>query len=61
MTVGELIEELKKYPEDMPVAVCGDIMYPPDHKENILKVEKWTWVHTNYPYDLPDFDYINIE
>lgn len=25
MTVGELIEELKKYPEDMPIACYGDI------------------------------------
>lgn len=61
MTVRELIDELEKWPEDMPVAVDGNIMYPSDHKENILKVEKRTWVHTNYPYDLPDFDYINIE
>ena len=61
MTVGELINELKKWPEDMPVAVYGDIYYPPEHPSNKLTVEKRTWVHTNHPYNLPDFDYINIE
>lgn len=61
MTVGELIEELRKWPEDMPVGVWGDLQYPPEHPSNRLKVEKRTWVHTNYPYNLPDFDYVNIE
>ena len=61
MTVGELIEELKKWPVDMPVAAWGDIMCPPESEYNKLKVEKRTWTHTNYPYNKPDFDYINIE
>ena len=30
MTVGELIEELKQFPLDMPVACDGNIYYPPD-------------------------------
>lgn len=61
MTVGELIEELKKYPEDMPVAVDGNIMYPPEADYNRLDITKRTWVVSNYPYADPDFDYINIE
>ena len=61
MTVGELIEELRKWPEDMPVGVWGDLVYPPEHPSNLLKVEKRTWIHSNYPYDKPDFDYVNIE
>lgn len=59
MTVGELIEELKKYPEDMPVACCGDIYYPPE--KCTIEVSQRTWEHTNYPYNKPDFDYINLE
>lgn len=61
MTVGELIEELKKWPLDMPVAVDGNISYPPESKYNDLEISKRTWVVSNYPYKDPDFDYINIE
>jgi hypothetical protein len=61
MTVGELIEELKKWPEDMPVAVFDTIIYPPEHNYNKLTLVKKTWVDSNYPFDQPDFDYINIE
>ena len=35
MTVGELIEELKKYPQNMPVAVDGNIWWPLDYDEDI--------------------------
>lgn len=61
MTVGELIEELKKWPEDMPVGMCGDMYYPPDHEGNKINVSKRTWCDSNYPWDKPDFDYINLE
>lgn len=61
MTVGELIEELKKYPEDMPVAVYGNIYYPPESEYNKLEISKRTWVDSNYPWDRPDFEYINLE
>lgn len=61
MTVKELIEELQKYPQDMPVATDGNIYYPPDSPYNKLEVSKRTWVESNYPYIDPDFDYINIE
>lgn len=57
MTVGELIEELKKFPQDMPVATDGMFMYP--NGEDI-EVSIHTWVHSNYPYDLPDTEYVNL-
>ena len=61
MTVEQLINELKKWPLDMPVAVDDNIYYPPDSPHNKLEVSKRTWVVSNYPYTDPDFDYINIE
>lgn len=61
MTVGELIKELQKWPEDMPVAVECDIYYPPEADYNKIEVTKRLWEDTNYPYNRPDFEYINIE
>lgn len=61
MTVGELIKELEKYPEDMPVTVDMNIMYPPEAGYNKLEVSQRTWVDSNYPWNRPDFEYINIE
>ena len=60
MTVKELIDELSKYPQDMPVAVDGDIYYPPEEYRKI-EVSQRTWVDSNYPWDRPDFEYINLE
>lgn len=59
MTIAELIKELKKYPQDMPVACYGDIYYPPE--ECKIEISQRTWVHSNHPYNLPDFEYINLE
>lgn len=61
MTVRELIEELKKYPQDMPVTVDMSIMWPPEAVNNKLEVSQRTWVDSNYPWNRPDFEYINIE
>ena len=61
MVVRELIEELEKYPQDMPVAVGTNIMYPPEADYNRLEVSQKTWVDSNYPWNKPDFEYINIE
>lgn len=61
MTVGELIEELKKCPQDMPVAVYRNIMWPPEADYNKLEVSQRTWVDSNYPWNRPDFEYVNIE
>lgn len=61
MIVRELIEELEKYPQDMPVAVGMNIMYPPEADYNRLEVSQKTWADSNYPWNKPDFEYINIE
>jgi hypothetical protein len=61
MTVQQLIDELQKYPKDMPVAIMCNIN-PSDIKDpNFIKVSKHTWVDSNYHYNKPDFDYINLE
>lgn len=46
MKVGELIEELNKYDDNMEVYDEGLI--------KIIGVEERTWVDSNYPYDKPD-------
>ena len=46
MTVKELIDKLKQFPEDMEVM---DAMY-----YDIENVYESTWTHTNHPYDKPD-------
>lgn len=46
MTVKELIDKLRQFPEDMEVM---DTMY-----YDIESVYEGTWTHTNYPYDKPD-------
>jgi hypothetical protein len=61
MTVKQLIEELQKFPEDMPVAILNMIDWKSKDGPDDLKVKQTTWEHTNYPYDKPDFHYINIE
>ena len=61
MTVGELIEKLKQFPQDMPVACDGNIYYPPDCGLCDIEITRRTWTHSNYPYDKPDFEYINLE
>ena len=60
MIVQQLIKELQKWPEDMPIAIMCDIN-PSDIKDpNSIEVSKYTWVDSNYPYNRPDFDYINL-
>ena len=54
MTVKELIEKLKEFPEDMPVGVIGDPV-----SEIIVSIQ--TWTHNNFPYDKPDIKFVNIE
>lgn len=61
MTVQQLIDELQKYPKDMPIAVYDNIDWIDKDKLDIIQVQKRIWVHNNYPYDKPDFLYINLE
>ena len=51
LTVGELIEKLREFPQDLPV--CSECF-------GIDVVEKRTCVDSNYPYNRPDEDYIYI-
>ena len=61
MTVKELMEELQKWPSDMPVATLQDIDWATRDDSHWIKVSKKTWTHGNWPYDKPDFDYIDLE
>ena len=53
-TVKDLIERLKKFPQDMPIATYGEPF------EEIV-ITKKVWTHNNYPYDGPDVEYIDLE
>lgn len=61
MTVQQLIEELQKWPQDMPIAVYDNINWIDKNKPDIIQVQNRVWVDSNYPYDKPDFLYINLE
>ena len=58
MTVGELIEELQKYDEKLPVAIDGNVYF---HPQMQITVSVKTFVDSNYPWNRPDFDYLNLE
>ena len=53
MTVGELIQILLGFPQDMPVAVNYDI-----HEAVTASIQ--TWTDDNYPYEQPDVEFVNI-
>lgn len=61
MTVKELIKELQKWPQDMPIAIMWDIDWVTRDDPHWIKVSKRTWTHGNWPYDKDDFDYIDLE
>lgn len=61
MTVQQLIEELQKWPQDMPIAVYDDINWISKNIPDVIQVQNRVWVDNNYPYDKPDFLYINLE
>ncbi len=53
MTVGELIQILLGFPQNMPVAVNWDI-------NEAITASIQTWIDCNYPYDKPDVEFVNI-
>lgn len=61
MKVKELIEELKKLPQEAYIASYDDISWWSKDDPHDIKIVKHTWIHNNYPYDKPDFDYYNLE
>lgn len=46
MTIKEIIEKLKEFPEDMEVV---DSSY-----DSINEIYPSVWIHSNYPYNKPD-------
>ncbi len=61
MIVKQLIDKLKEFPEDMPVAIMYDMSYKQKDDPDDIKVIKRTWTHQNCPYDKDDFDFVNLE
>ncbi len=52
MTVKELIDKLKEFPDDMRVV---DFAY-----SDLENVCKRVWIHSNYPYNKPDEEVLII-
>lgn len=52
MTVKELIEKLKMFPDDFEVV---------DNMFEDVSVYEVTWVHSNYPYDKEDRQVVMIK
>jgi len=61
MTVAQLIEKLQKFPQDMPIAVNDNISWATKENPHYIFIERCTWIDSNWPYNKPDFDYINLE
>lgn len=60
MTVKQLMDKLRTYPEDMPVATWNDINHHDKDDPDHIEVTLCTWVDGNYPYSQPDFEYVNL-
>ena len=60
-TVKDLIELLKQYPEDLPVAVNYTIQDLDGEPYSEIDVRECRWEPTNYPYTGEEFDYLNLE
>ena len=45
----------------MPIAVYDDINWISKNIPDVIQVQNRVWVDNNYPYDKPDFLYINLE
>lgn len=60
MTVKQLKEKLNEFPDDMPVATFNDISWQSKDDPNWIEVKKCVWECSNYLYDKPDFEYINL-
>ena len=61
MTVKQLIEKLQELPPDDYIASYDDITWTSKDNPGDIKIVKHTWIHSNYPYDKPDFEYWNLE
>ena len=61
MTVQQLIEKLKELPPNAYIATYNDIDWWDKDDPEQIKIKKCIWVHSNYPYNKPDFEYYNLE
>lgn len=61
MTIQQLIEKLKELPPDDYVATYDDIDWATKDDPNQIVLKKHIYIHSNYPYDKPDFEYWNLE
>ena len=61
MTIAQLIDKLQQFDPQMPVTIMDDIGWYSKDNPDEIKVAIHTWVHSNYPYDKPDFNYVNLE
>ncbi len=53
LIVDELIKLLQQFPKDMGVVDCGF--------NGITGASIRTWIHSNYPWNKPDTDYVMLE
>ena len=61
MTVKQLIDKLREFPQDMPVATVN-IIAPGDIDDpDFIAVNVCTWKDYDYPYNKLSFDYVNLE
>ena len=60
MTVKQLIDALSEFPQEMPVATFGDVDWTTKDDPRWIEVKIKTWVHGNWPYDKPDFEFVDL-
>lgn len=60
MTVKQLIEKLKLFPEDMPVTTFSDITPGDVDDPSAIEITIKTWEDCRIPYDRPSFQYVDL-
>ena len=60
MTVKQLIEKLKSFPEDMPVTTFSDITPRDIDDPDSIDITIKTWEDETYPYNRPSFQYVDL-
>ena len=54
MTVQELIQKLEKLPQNLPVVLENSLGF------DVETVYIGKWIHTNYPYNKPEYEVVVI-
>lgn len=60
MTVKQLIEKLKSFPEDMPVTTFSDITPRDIDDPDAIDITIKTWEDETYPYNRPSFQFVDL-